>query len=335
MNYFRYSYAQNRAAKELALLIDPHTDVVNAHDLLGFRVAAYAKKYVRPFPVVLMMSDILTKGWIAWRRAQFKKEYVPTMKQRILNYCIDTYEVKKFIIPQEKIAVLDKRTQQWVREYFGKEATVVRSGLDIEQFSYVERRAAPAQRISLFMAGIFFVHRRYEDAIRAVGMLRSEGYDVSLAIAGDHGANHEYAGYYNDLTTLTRGLGLERAVAFLGKVSDADLIDRYRHSDVYISPNHLQSWGLAVFEAMASGCPVVVSRTAGASEVLTDGENALLVPPKSPEAIASAIRRLIADPALYQSLSVKGRAFVETHISWQKYAEGMLKVFEEARAKYI
>ncbi|MDZ4260263.1 MAG: hypothetical protein U1A25_01235, partial [Candidatus Sungbacteria bacterium] len=65
----------------------------------------------------------------------------------------------------------------------------------------------------------------------------------------------------------------------------------------------------------ASGCPVIVSKTAGASEVLTDGENALLVPPKNPD--------------LYEQLSRKGRLFVEQNISWRKYTEYMLKVFEE------
>ncbi|MDP3770473.1 MAG: glycosyltransferase family 4 protein, partial [bacterium] len=282
LNYFRYSYQESKAAKALALLIDPDTDIVNAHDRLGFRVAAYAKKYVRPFPVVLMMSDILTKGWIAWRRAQFNKDYAPSLKQKLLNRLIDAYEVRKFILSHEKIVVLDNRTKQWVSEYFGKDAVVVRSGLDLETFPYIKRHITPTGQFSVFMAGIFFLHRRYEDAIQAVKILRDKGYDISLTIAGDNSANHEYAGYYKDLTVLTRELGLEGVVTFLGKISDDELISRYQHSDIYISPNHLQSWGLAVFEAMASGCPVIVSKTAGASEVLTDGENALLVPPKNP-----------------------------------------------------
>ena len=331
LNYFRYSVAESRAARELALMIDENTEVINAHDRLGFRVATYAKKYVRPFPSVLMMSDILTKSWIAWRKAQFKKNCMPSLKQRFFNRVVDAYEVRRFILPHEKIVVLDNRTKQWVREYFRKEATVVRSGLDCEKFPYRER-AAPTQEIKIFMAGIFFIHRRYEDAIRALALVREMGHHATLAIAGDYGANQEYAGYHKDLKNLTHVLCLEKDVEFLGRISDKELMRRYQQSDIYISPNHLQSWGLAVFEAMASGSPVIVSNTAGASEVLTDGENALIVPAKNPEAIAQAITRLITNPDLYEKLSKEGRAFVEGNISWKQYATGMMKVYKEAIA---
>ncbi|MDP3770360.1 MAG: hypothetical protein Q8R40_05495, partial [bacterium] len=57
--------------------------------------------------------------------------------------------------------------------------------------------------------------------------------------------------------------------------------------------------------------------------------NALLVPPKNPDAIAIAIERMIKNPDLYEQLSRKGRLFVEQNISWRKYTEYMLKVFEE------
>ena len=330
LNYFRYSAAESRVARELALLIDPDTDVLNAHDRLGFRVATYAKKLVLPFPIVLMMSDILTKGWIAWRRGQFNKKYKPQWKQRLFNWVVDAFEVRKFILPHQKIVVHDYRTKQWAKEYFGKVADIVRGGLDLEKFPYVARVPLMGKKASIFMAGIFFIHRRYEDAIHAVRILKNNGYDIMLSIAGSHKINEEYTGYYKDLTALVSKLALEKNVRFLGEISDEELIRYYQESNMYISPNHLQSWGLAVFEAMASGCPVIVSKTAGASEVLTDGENALLVNPKSPEEIAGAVKRLVDDTVLYQQLSRAGRAFVEERISWRHYAQGMLAVFNAA-----
>ena len=330
LNYFRRSAMESRTAKELAFLIDPDTDVLNAHDRLGFRVAAYAKKRIGRIPSVLMMNDILTKSWIRWRRAQFNKEYTPRLKHKLFNWLVDVYEVRKFILPHEKIVVLDNRTKQWVYEYFGKDAAVVRSGVDVEKFPYRERNFNPQEKVKIFMAGIFFIHRRYEDAIRALAILRNKGYEISLTIAGSYGTNQEYIDYHQNLVDLVRECGLEKCVTFPGKISDKELIDAYQQNDIYISTNHLQSWGLAAFEAMACGCPVIISNTAGASEVLTDGENALIVSAKSPEAIAASLERLINDTPLYQSLSIKGRSFVERNISWEKYAEGMLNVFEGA-----
>jgi len=104
---------------------------------------------------------------------------------------------------------------------------------------------------------------------------------------------------------------------------------------VFVFPNHLQSWGLAVFEAMASGLPVVVSKSAGASEVLTDGENALLVNPKNPGEIAKAIQSLIDNPDLYRTLSKNGRDFVEQNISWVKYTDQMEDVFKRVMSKEL
>ncbi len=85
---------------------------------------------------------------------------------------------------------------------------------------------------------------------------------------------------------------------------------------------------------MACGMPVIVSRTAGASEILTDGENALLVNPKKPQEIADAIERLVENPELYMRLSVKGRKFVEERMSWERSAHNLLALFERVRKSY-
>ncbi len=329
LNYFWYAARESKAAHALAKMIDKDTAVLNAHDRLGFKIAAYAKKYVHPFSTVLMMNDILTKTWIAWRRSQFRKERAPSMPQRLFNRLVDFYEVRKFILPHDKIVVLDKRTRDWVRHYFGKEAVIVRSGIDTQEFSYVPHVLVKDGEVRILMAGIFFIHRRYEDVIRAVAMLGGKGYNIMLTIAGAYTGNTEYSEYQRNIADLAHELGVDMRVVFLGQISDEKLKQSYQENDIYISANHLQSWGLAVFEAMASGCPVVVSKTAGASEVLTDEENALLVEAQNPEAYAEAIERLITDSALYAALSVNGRKFVEHSISWRKYAEGMMRVFTD------
>ena len=108
----------------------------------------------------------------------------------------------------------------------------------------------------------------------------------------------------------------------------------YREHDIFLFPNHLQSWGLAVFEAMSSGVPVVVSQTAGAAEVLADRDTALIVPPKSPSAIAAAVAVLVQDPALFAHMSEGGRAFVESRMSWSRFTDDMEKFFLMASKKH-
>lgn len=336
LNYCRRSAEESRAAKRLAGLIASDTDVLNPHDRLGFRVAAYYKKMVKNTPSVLIMNDILTKSWMAWRKSQFDPRFRISIKKRLFNRLVDAYEVRRFIAPHERIVVLDNRTREWAREYFGKEARVVRSGLDLDEFQYKERRPLAGRKARVLATGVFFVHRRYEDAIEALALLKDKGYDVSLTIIGDYALNREYRWYHQKLAGIARERGIEDRVFFRGGVTDEELKRAYREHDIYVSPNHLQSWGLAAFEALASGMPAIISKTAGASEVLTNGKNALLVNPKAPQEIADAILRLIEEPELYVSLSVAGRKFVEENISWEKSARNLLDIFEgSVREKLI
>lgn len=328
LNYFIRSRYENRLAQNLALLISLDTQILNPHDRMGFRVAAFYKKRVRNIPSVAMMSDIITKTWSNWRKSQFHSYLRPSLAGRLWYAIIDIYEVRKFILPHEGMTVLDSRTQKWAKQYFGKEAIIIRSGLDLEKFPYRERQPLDNRIIKVFLVGAFFFHRRYEDAIMAVKVARDQGFDIELSIAGDYSGNSEYNNYYLRLLSLAQELKIGDYVNFLGKISDEELLRCYRDYDIYISSNHLQSWGLAVFEAMASGLPVIVSSTAGASEVLTHRENAMIVEAKSPGKIAAILQEYIKNPFLYLALSKAGRRFVEENISWERSAKNLLNVFE-------
>ncbi len=328
LNYVRYSRAENDAACRLARIIDADTDILHSHDRIAFRVAAYYKKHICDTPSVLMMNDIMTKSWIAWRRAQFDPALKPGIKKRLLNWLADAYEVKRYILPHEMITVLDNRTRDWVKDYFKRDSIVVRSGLDIEHFSFVPRSGCGTP-VRILVAGVFFVHRRYEDMIEALKLLTDRGFNATLTLIGNYKSDQEYRTYQKRLSAQIKKLGLENRTAFTGEVSEDELRRAYHTHDMYVSPNHLQSWGLAVFEAMASGTPVVVSKTAGAAEILTDGVNALLAEGKSPEDIARAIERFINDPKLYATLSAAGRKFVEERVTWKYSAQNAIKVFED------
>ncbi|MEK7074984.1 MAG: glycosyltransferase family 4 protein, partial [Patescibacteria group bacterium] len=260
LNYMRYSRAESNAARRLASLIDRDTDILNAHDRVGFRVAVFYKRFMRNIPSVIMMSDILTKSWTAWRKEQFDPTLKRSLQRRFYYWLIDTYEIRKFITPHEGMTVLDNRTRNWARDYFGVQAIVVRSGLDIKNFLFIPRDGCASKRVRVLVAGIFFLHRRYEDVVQAIKLVVDQGYDATLSIVGNYTSAYEYREYQKRLGQLAENLGLKTRVTFYGEVSEEDLRKSYHTHDIYVSPNHLQSWGLAVFEAMASGLPVIVSK---------------------------------------------------------------------------
>ncbi len=84
-----------------------------------------------------------------------------------------------------------------------------------------------------------------------------------------------------------------------------------------------------MFEAMATGMPVVVWAGTGAHEVLTDGVNGLVVPERDPLAILNAILRLVEDDTLRMSLSREGRRLVESSLSWKQLGTVMEGLFQQ------
>lgn len=218
----------------------------------------------------------------------------------------------------------------------GVDCVVIRSGVDVDalrdapaaEIAAVRRRhKIEPQQFLLLALGILMPHRRLEDAIMATAALVSEGRNVHLLIAG---TALQYPKYAAKLHTLARNLGVRERVTFAGGISEGQLKHYYHACDAFIFPNENQTWALAVMEAMACGRPVIVSTGAAVREVLEDGKTAFLVPPRSPDAIAATVGRLIDDPDGAHRVAAAGQRYVAECFSWRRYAEAMLREFEEA-----
>ena len=91
----------------------------------------------------------------------------------------------------------------------------------------------------------------------------------------------------------------------------------YREADIAINPSVVDNMPNSVLEAMASGVPVVSTNVGGVPFIVHDQDTALLVPPKSPDAMAGAILRLMEDAALSEKLVNNGLAEVQKY-TWQR-----------------
>jgi glycosyltransferase involved in cell wall biosynthesis len=101
-------------------------------------------------------------------------------------------------------------------------------------------------------------------------------------------------------------------------------------ADVVVVPSRHEGLGVAALEAMAAGKPVVASRVGGLAEVVVDGESGLLVPPEDPAALATALARLLDDPALRTRLAATGQVRVMRDHGIAAMAEGTLACYGEA-----
>ena len=121
---------------------------------------------------------------------------------------------------------------------------------------------------------------------------------------------------------------LKRDAVYLGYITDFELGALYNMATLFAYPSFYEGFGLPPLEAMACGCPVVVSRAASLPEVC--GSAAVYVEPFDPSSIARGIERLAGDPVLRASLREAGLARA-AQFSWESSAAEHLKIFEEAR----
>lgn len=171
--------------------------------------------------------------------------------------------------------------------------------------------------------GLLYPGKNVPTLLRAFRRVRCD-VDVRLVLAG--AGKRMYAG---DLRLL-RDLGLEGEVVLPGYVPHEDLAALYRGALGFVFPSFYESFPLAPLEAMASGCPVIISRTGGAPEVA--GAAALYVDPRDEAGLAEAMRRVAVDEALRRDLSARGLAHA-ARFSWSRTARATLEaVVEVARA---
>jgi glycosyltransferase involved in cell wall biosynthesis len=94
-------------------------------------------------------------------------------------------------------------------------------------------------------------------------------------------------------------------IDFLGWQPPSRIAELRRSAAVTIAPSRFETFGYAILEAAAQGCPVIATRCGGPEEIIRDGETGLLVPTEDPGALADAIRRLLNDRGF---ASILGRA---------------------------
>ena len=173
-----------------------------------------------------------------------------------------------------------------------------------------------------------------DTAVEATRLLRERGRDAQLLVAGDVKFRRPLTRYDNDaflrdLRARVRAAGLESVVRFTGECRDAPSL--LRAVDCVLVPSWAEPWGRVVVEAMAMGTPVVATAVGGTRELVDDGRDGLLAPPREPAAWASAVERLLDEPGLRDRLARAGKETAR-RFDRASYAEEMVRLYRQAIA---
>ncbi|MGE0229524.1 MAG: glycosyltransferase family 4 protein [Dehalococcoidia bacterium] len=111
---------------------------------------------------------------------------------------------------------------------------------------------------------------------------------------------------------------------WLGASVHGEVAAAMRHADIFILPSIDDAYPLVTLEAMASGLAVIVSDHAGTNELITDGEDGLVVPAGDPDAIVRALERLMQTDGLVKDTGQAARRTVSKGNSWDEYGARVL-----------
>jgi len=256
--------------------------------------------------IEMAQAGSLREKWRLWRWFSFL-----TMQRRVSPRL-------------DRIITVSQKSAEDIERLFGvpaKSLRVVLNGVDVDFFNGDGRM--PRTPNSLIMVSSGNGHTKgLPYLLEALVKLRQDT-DARLTVVGNNDPEAEPA-------SLVRRYGLESAVSFTGRIDRDELARLYATTAVAVVPSLHEGFGFPAAEAMSCGLPVVSTMAGALPEVIgEDGCAGLLVPPRDPDALAVALRRILADEQLCRTMGAAGRKRVMDNFSWQEAARQTAAVYEE------
>ncbi len=207
--------------------------------------------------------------------------------------------------------------------------SVVPCGVDAAHFRPgADGTSVPARRRRhrLLACGRLVRRKGYDQTVRALTRIP----DTELVIAG--GPPADRLGRDPEarrLWHLAHRLGVADRVRLLGAVSPADMPALIGSADLVLCTPVYEPFGIVPLEAMACAVPVVATDVGGHRDSVADGTTGRLVPPEDPDAVAAAVRELLAADGLRRRYGTAGRERVLAHYTWSRVADGVEAVHRQ------
>lgn len=282
-------------------------DVVHVHDWYGV-LPALALRARQPLRIVMTAHLPLRFGFT------YANHPIPVQEKTRLE-AMGFRMADRVVAPSHYIAAL------LAREYDVPEQKlrVVPNGVDVEVFR--PGRGPEPDVPTLLAVSRLSDQKGLDYLLEVLRRVRVSRPDAVLCIAGD-GPERERIARRAEL------LGLSRHVELLGYVAHAELPALYARASVFLSTSVYEPFGLTTLEAMASGCPVVVSALGGAGDFVRDGVDGFVRYPQHLGAFSDAVSSVISEPVARRRMSDSARARAE-QLAWPKVVEALAAVYSE------
>jgi glycosyltransferase involved in cell wall biosynthesis len=292
-------------------------EVAHLHTVWTYPTRAAARACWRAGVPYLLRPAGMLEEWSMGQQAWKKVLYVRLVESATIRHASALHWTSE----QER-----ERSARWAG---GRPEVVVPLGLpasayaDLPPAEAFGRRfpALHGRRVLLYL-GRVHPKKQPELAIGALALVRREVPNTVLAIAGSGERR-----YLDALAAMADAHGVAAAVHFLGMLRGREVQEAYAGASVFLLPSLQENFGLAAAEAMAAGCPVVVSPQVALAP-LVSSHGAGRVAEGNVTAVAEAVRGLLTDEPGRRAAGQKARALVLQRFTWPAVAGELIRAYE-------
>lgn len=218
----------------------------------------------------------------------------------------------------------------YTADRIGPFSRYITNGVNTEKFSLscAERQEVDALKSTyskswnLVFVGYLKEIKGIKELLTATRNLVAQGYkNLRLFLVGE---NH-LGSYVDDYVAAN---GLQNVVVQVGAVPHQRVKIWMRFASTFILPSHSEGTPTVLFEALFVGAPSIFTRVGGVGDVVSDQQEALLIPPRSVAAIEQAIATLMNDPLLCRELAARGHELIKNKFTWALNAQAHLHVYQ-------
>jgi len=196
--------------------------------------------------------------------------------------------------------------------------TIIPNGVDTDH--YIPGEPIPDEGpLKLICVARLIKRKGQHHLVEAINRITLQGIDIRLDLVGSGDAEEE-------LREMVATLKIEDQVKFLGYIPREEIPVYYSQAHVFVLPSYNEGMSVATLEAMASGLPVIVSRTPGTEELVLEGENGLIFDWGDIDLLTQHLLKLDSDRTLARQMALESR--IQAHkFSWDTSSKKFYRVF--------
>ncbi len=208
-----------------------------------------------------------------------------------------------------------------------KQSCIIPNGVDLDGSSTTAGVSPPVEGETVSRRFLLFIGRvNWEKGLDRLITALPGVQDCDLIIAGN-----DEAGYQGRLEAIARRLGVRERITFVGAVYGVRKSQLLMQASALVLPSYSENFGNVVLEAMAAGCPVIVTPEVGAAEIVRRTGGGVVLDGR-PDTMATGINQLLADPHRLQEMAERARSAIDEQFTWQAIARTTDRIYRSILA---